>query len=84
MDPTHRERQSTYRFWHPQLNITFGNRLEWLEVLRALNLTGRIPRQVLVQWARQVTPLFEPTSTPNPEEPHSDRQEDSPGSQANP
>ena len=84
MDPTHRDRQDIYRFWHPQLNPTFRGRLEYLEVHRALRETGRTARQVLIQWARQVAPLFEPTSTPNPEEPHPDRQEDSPGSQANP
>ena len=91
MDPTHRDRQDTYRFWHPQLNITFRGRLEYLEVHRALRETGKTPRQILVQWARQVTPRFESDSTPKqqtpkqqtPEEPSPDFQEDSPGSTAN-
>jgi hypothetical protein len=83
MNPTHRDRQDTYRFWHPQLNMTFRSRLEYLEVHRALHETGQTPRQILVQWARQVTLRFESDSTPkqpNPEESSPDFPEDSPGS----
>jgi len=65
MDPTHRDRQDTYRFWHPQLNITFHGRLEYREVQRALQETGRTPRQILVQWAHQVVPIRE-TGSPAP------------------
>lgn len=54
MDPTHRDRQSTYRFWHPQLNITFRHRSEWRHVLQACQTTGKSPREVLVHWARQL------------------------------
>jgi len=84
MDPTHRGRQDTYRFWHPQLNLTFRGRLEYLEVRHALRETGQKPRQILLQWARHVAPRFNPDSTPNPKEPPRDFQEDSPGSTANP
>ncbi|MCL4494831.1 MAG: hypothetical protein M1294_08450 [Firmicutes bacterium] len=83
MNPTHRDRQDTYRFWHPQLNITFHSRLEYREVHRALHETGQTPRQILVQWARQVTLRFESDFTPkqpNPEESSPDVPEDSPGS----
>ena len=79
MNPTHRDRQDTYRFWHPQLNMTFRSRLEYLEVHRALHETGQTPRQILVQWAWQVIPHFESDSTPkqpNPEEPSPDFPED--------
>ena len=37
-------RQDTYRFWPPQLNMTFRSRLEYLEVHRALHETGQTPR----------------------------------------
>lgn len=46
MDVTHRDRQTTYRFWHPQLNITFRGRQEWILVMQALNATGHTPRNV--------------------------------------
>ena len=83
MNPTHRDRQDTYRFWHPQLNITFPSRLEYREVYCALHETGQTPRQILGQWARQVTLLFESDFTPkqpNPEESSPDVPKDSPGS----
>lgn len=53
MDSTHRDRQTTYRFWHPQLHVTFQGRLEWIHVMQALAVTGQTPRHVLIQWARQ-------------------------------
>ncbi len=45
MDPTHRQRQATYRFWHPQLI--------WILVAQALQKTGESPQQILVRWAHQ-------------------------------
>ncbi len=84
MDPTHRERQDTYRFWHPQLNITFCGRLEYRIVQRALRETGQTPRQILIQWARQIDLEVEPDSTSNPTELAPDLQEDSPGSTDHP
>ncbi len=84
MDPTHRERQDTYRFWHPQLNITFRGRLEYRIVQRALRETGQTLRQILIQWARPIDLEVEPDSTPNPTEPPLDFQEDSPGSTDHP
>ena len=81
MNPTYR--QDTYRFWHPPLNMTCRNRFEYREVHRTLQETGQTLRQILVQWARQVTLRFESDSTPkqpNLEEPSPDVPEDSPGS----
>ena len=43
MNPTHRDRQDTYRFWHPQPNITFPSRLEYRAVHRTLHETGQTP-----------------------------------------
>jgi len=76
MDSTHRDRQDTYRFWHPQLNVTFQGRLEYREVQRALQATGRTPRQILIHWARQEASLREtgataPTEEPGPKPPAS-------------
>lgn len=53
MDPTHRQRQATYRFWHPQLMVTFRSRPDWILVTQALQKTGESPQQILVRWARQ-------------------------------
>ena len=69
MGTTHRDRQATYRFWHPQRNITFRYRSEWHEVMHALQLTGKTPGQVLVQWAHQVTPLGDPPAPSSSDSP---------------
>ena len=53
MDPTHRQRQATYRFWHPQPMVTFRSRPDWILVAQALQKTGESPQQILVRWARQ-------------------------------
>ena len=71
MNPTHRDRQDTYRFWHPQLNITFHSRLEYREVHRALHETGQTPRQILVQWAPRGTPIWNRTPPQNSQTPKS-------------
>ncbi len=48
------ERQANYRFWHPQLNITFAWRSEYNIVLRACAKKQVTPRDVLLHWARGV------------------------------
>ena len=48
------ERQASYRFWHPQLNITFAWRSEYHAVLRACAAKQITPRDVLLHWARGV------------------------------
>lgn len=49
-----KERQSDYRWKHPQLNVTFRNRDEYWTVMRALSRIRLTPRQVLFNWAQQV------------------------------
>ena len=48
------ERQASYRFWHPQLNITFAWRSEYHAVLRACAAKQVTPSDVLLHWARGV------------------------------
>ena len=60
MDPTHRDRQATYRFWHPQLNVTFRWRSDWILVSQALALTDQHPREILLRWARQAPDEISP------------------------
>jgi hypothetical protein len=49
-----KERQSDYLLKHPQINVTFRDRDEDWDVRRALIRTRLTPRQVLLDWARQV------------------------------
>ena len=53
LDPTHRQRQATYRFWHPQLMVTFRSRPDWILVAQTLQQTGESPQRILLRWARQ-------------------------------
>ena len=46
------ERQASYRFWHPQLNITFAWRSDYYAVLKACAEKQVTPRDVLIHWAR--------------------------------
>jgi hypothetical protein len=49
-----KQRQYYYRLNHPQLNVTFRNADEDWDVRQALNRSSLTPRQVLLNWARQV------------------------------
>ena len=48
------DRQSRYRVWHPQINVTFRYSEEYNVVRLACLYTGRTPRDVLVSWAREI------------------------------
>jgi hypothetical protein len=48
------ERQSSYRMWHPQINVTFRNQDEHWTVKRACWRTGGTPREVLLDWAQRI------------------------------
>jgi hypothetical protein len=47
------ERQSNYRMWRPQINVTFRDQYEQWSAKRACWRTGRTPREVLLNWAQQ-------------------------------
>ncbi len=49
-----KERQAGYRFWHPQLNVTFAWRSDYHLVVRACAMRQITPRDVLIRWARNV------------------------------
>ncbi len=49
-----KDRQAGYRFWHPQLNVTFHWQLEYHLVREACRRAQTTPRDVLLRWARQI------------------------------
>ncbi len=54
MPTPHRDRQAAYRYWHPQLNLTFSDRHLWGEVVQACERQGVRPQDVRIAWAKQV------------------------------
>ncbi len=49
-----KDRQAGYRFWHPQINVTFHWRSEYHLVQEACHRAQMTPRDVLLRWARQI------------------------------